>query len=52
MRTGIAAAAVLFCVVFADNLRSQGQAPGQAQARPPAVSPQRTLINQYLRRVS
>jgi len=63
MRTGIATCAVLFCLVFAGTLRSQGQGQGQVrgqvqgqasgqasgQALPQAQgqSPQRILINQY-----
>ena len=51
MRTGIAACVVLFCLVFADSLRSQGQAPapGQATRQVPAatLSPQSALVNQY-----
>ena len=53
MRTGIAAGAVLLCLAFAVNLRSQEQAPAPSTPRPVAPStaapstPQRALINQY-----
>ena len=59
MRTAIATVAVMLCLVFAGNLRSQGQAPSNpgtlapartlAPSHPQAIAPssQRTLINQY-----
>jgi mono/diheme cytochrome c family protein len=59
MRSATAVCAVLFCLVLAGQLRSQGQAPvapatpapAAAAAAPPAtapaISPQKALINQY-----
>jgi hypothetical protein len=50
MRTGIATAAVVLCLVFAANLSSQGQAPSDPRTVAPrtiAPSPQRALIKQY-----
>src|SRR5215510_8552620 len=55
MRTGIATCAVLFCLVFAASVRSQGQAPAAPPSAGPnrpalpvaTATPQRTLINQY-----
>ncbi|HZI78345.1 MAG TPA: DUF1587 domain-containing protein, partial [Vicinamibacterales bacterium] len=60
MRTATAACAVLFCLVLAGHLRSEGQAPvpvpgpaatsaptAQAPAAAAPVSAQRALINQY-----
>ena len=45
MRTATTTCAVLFCLVLADQLRSDAQAPPPASA--PAASPQKALINQY-----
>jgi mono/diheme cytochrome c family protein len=46
MRTATAACAVLFCLVLAASVRSEGQAPAAATP-PPAVSSQKALVNQY-----
>ena len=54
-RNAIATCAVLLCLVLADTLRSEGQAPvtapssagAQRPATTPPVSPQRALIDQY-----
>jgi hypothetical protein len=43
-RTGFAIGAALLCLVLTGKLRSEGQAPSP---RPPAVSPQAALIDQY-----
>jgi hypothetical protein len=49
LRTAIATAAVLLCVVFANSVWSQGQAPAPSQSRTvaPSVSPQQALISRY-----
>ena len=55
-RRGIAVWAVLLCLVLADNLRSEGQAPparpapervGTQASAAASVSPQRALLDQY-----
>jgi hypothetical protein len=46
MRTATAACAVLFCLVLAASVRSEGQAPAAATPSP-AVSSQKALVNQY-----
>jgi hypothetical protein len=47
MRTVTAACAVLFCLVLAARVRTEGQAPAAAPSAAPAVSSQKALVNQY-----